>query len=96
MVDFDHLGYELNRCGGFLDGIQNCIQTCLHHTVKGCVLKVKRLETIKCNVLNFFNEKFACQRKNSRFCQIFRPVHCMMKAGLNTILDTIPKTTAAV
>ena len=33
MVDFDHLGYELNRCGGFLDGIQNCIQTCLHHTV---------------------------------------------------------------
>ena len=34
MVDFDHLGYELNRCGGFLDGIQNCIQTCLHHAVK--------------------------------------------------------------
>ena len=33
MVDFDHLGYELNCCGGFLDGIQNCIQTCLHHTV---------------------------------------------------------------
>ena len=33
MVDFDHLGYDLNRCGGFLDGIQNLIQTCLHHTV---------------------------------------------------------------
>ena len=33
MVDFDHLGYDLNCCGGFLDGIQNCIQTCLHHTV---------------------------------------------------------------
>ena len=35
MVDFDHLGYDLNRCGGFLDGIQNFIQTCLHHTVSG-------------------------------------------------------------
>jgi len=33
MVDFDHLGYELNRCGGFLDGIENCIQTCLNHAV---------------------------------------------------------------
>ena len=33
MVDFDHLGYDLNHCGGFLDGIQNFIQTCLHHTV---------------------------------------------------------------
>ena len=33
MVDFDHLGYDLNRCGGVLDGIQNFIQTCLHHTV---------------------------------------------------------------
>ena len=31
MVDFDHLGYDLNRCGGILDGIQNFIQTCLHH-----------------------------------------------------------------
>ena len=33
MVEFDHLGYDLNRCDSFLDGIQNCIQTCLHHTV---------------------------------------------------------------
>ena len=33
MVDFNHLGYDLNCCGGFLDGNQNCIQTCLHHTV---------------------------------------------------------------
>ena len=33
MVDFDHLGYDLNHCGGFLDGIQNFVQTCLHHTV---------------------------------------------------------------
>ena len=33
MVDFDHLGYDLNRHGSFFDGVQNCIQTCLHHTV---------------------------------------------------------------
>ena len=34
MVEFDHLGYDLNHCGVFLDGIQNFIQTCLHHTVR--------------------------------------------------------------
>ena len=31
MVDFDHLGYDLNRYDGVLDGIQNFIQACLHH-----------------------------------------------------------------
>ena len=33
MVDFDHLGYDLTPCSGVLDGIQDFIQTCLHHTV---------------------------------------------------------------
>ena len=33
MVDFDYIGHDLNHYGNFLDGIQNYIQTCLHHTV---------------------------------------------------------------
>ena len=53
MVAFDYLGHDLNRYGSFLDGIQNCIQNCLHHTVlRGGAKEVPLKEISNINLYN--------------------------------------------
>ena len=66
MVDFDHLGYDLNRHGSFFDGVQNCIQTCLHHTVAYHEVNLveKNFEKIRKNGINWNKLQLQLPSKN--------------------------------